>query len=47
VRFFVLDKKGRFAGVSMYASGETIYGVCTEKGSEERHLEGLLDGSPV
>lgn len=47
LRFFVLDKMGRFAGVSMYASGETVYGACTENGSEELPLEGLLEGSPV
>lgn len=47
LRFFVLNKKGEYAGVAMYASGETAYGVCTENGAEERPLEGLLEGSPV
>jgi N4-(beta-N-acetylglucosaminyl)-L-asparaginase len=47
VRFFVLDKQGRFAGVSMYASGETEFGVCTENGAEARALEPLLDGGPA
>jgi len=46
VRFFVLNKQGEYAGVTMYASGETAYGVCTENGAEERPLEALLDGSP-
>jgi N4-(beta-N-acetylglucosaminyl)-L-asparaginase len=46
IRFFVLNKKGEHAGVSMYASGETTYGVCTENGAQEMPLEALLDGSP-
>lgn len=46
IRFFVLDKKGESAGVSMYASGETNYAVCTENGAELRPLEPLLDGEP-
>lgn len=47
LRFFALNKKGDYAGVAMYASGETIYSTCTENGPEERPLEGLLDGSPT
>ncbi len=47
IRFFVLDKQGRYAGVSMYAAGEAKYAVCTENGSEARDLEPLLQGSPT
>ena len=47
VRFFVLDAQGRYAGVTMYASGETAYAVCTENGAEEQPLEPLLSGSPT
>ncbi len=47
VRFFALDKTGRFAGVAMYASEEGVYAVCTENGSEARPLAGLLEGSPT
>lgn len=47
VRFFVLDKQGRYAGVSMYAAGETQFAVCDENGSELRPLEGLLEGAPT
>ncbi len=47
VRFFVLDKRGEHAGVTLYASGETEYAVCTEHGAETRPLESLLDGSPT
>lgn len=44
VRFFLLNKAGETAGVAMYGTGETHYGVCTEDGSEERPFEGLLEG---
>ncbi len=46
LRFFILNKMGEYAGVAMYASGETVYGVCTEHGAEEKPLEGLIEGSP-
>jgi N4-(beta-N-acetylglucosaminyl)-L-asparaginase len=47
LRFFVLNKKGEHAGVALYSSEESIYGVCSENGAEERPLEGLLDGLPT
>lgn len=47
VRFFVLNARGEYAGVSMYLSGETTYAVCTESGAEEHPLEGLLPGTPT
>ncbi len=47
VRFFVLNAVGEFAGVSMYAAGETTYAVCTENGAAELPLEPLLSGSPT
>jgi N4-(beta-N-acetylglucosaminyl)-L-asparaginase len=46
VRFFVLNARGEFSGVTMYSAGETTYAVCTENGAEERPLEPLLDGTP-
>ena len=46
IRFFVLNKAGEFAGMSMYAAGEAEYAVCTENGAELRPLEPLLDGDP-
>jgi len=46
IRFFVLDKRGRYAGVSMYHAGETTYAVCTENGAREPDLEPLLPGAP-
>ena len=47
VRFFVLNKKGEYAGVAMYGARESNYAVCTENGAEELPLEGLLEGSPA
>ncbi len=46
IRFFVLNKRGEFAGVSMYHAGETKYAVCTGNGAEARELEPLLQGAP-
>jgi N4-(beta-N-acetylglucosaminyl)-L-asparaginase len=46
IRFFVLNKKGEYAGVSMYRAGETKFAVCTENGSRAVELEPLLPGSP-
>jgi len=47
VRFFVLNARGEYAGVTMYASGETDYAVCTENGAEARPLEPLFAGAPT
>jgi len=47
LRFFVLNARGEFSGVTMYSAGETTYAVCTENGPEERPLEPLLDGAPT
>lgn len=46
IRFFILDKRGRWAGVAMYRAGETRFALCTENGSSAPELEPLLDGSP-
>src|SRR5688572_3033187 len=46
IRFFALNKRGEYAGVAMYGSGETRFALCTEKGSEEPVLEPLLKGGP-
>ncbi len=47
VRFFALNARGEYAGVSMYAAGETAYAVCTENGATEAPLEPLLSGAPT
>ncbi len=46
VRFFIVDKQGRWAGVSLYRAGETKYALCTENGSSAPDLEPLLPGGP-
>jgi N4-(beta-N-acetylglucosaminyl)-L-asparaginase len=46
IRFFVLNKQGEYAGVSMYRSGETAYAVCDENGARTPDLEPLLPGDP-
>ena len=43
LNFYVLNAKGEFAGVSMYAS---TYAVCSENGPETRDTEPLLPGRP-
>jgi N4-(beta-N-acetylglucosaminyl)-L-asparaginase len=45
ISFYVLDRSGRHAGVSMYASIRSRYAVCTEKGASLMPLEPLLEGS--
>lgn len=45
--FYILNAKGDFAGVAMYAPSErSRYAVCTENGADLLPLEPLLDGSP-
>jgi N4-(beta-N-acetylglucosaminyl)-L-asparaginase len=45
--FYVINVKGEYAGVAMYApSDRSRYAVCTENGPEHLPLEPLLEGSP-
>ena len=46
IRFFVLNKRGETAGVSMYHAGETKYALCNENGATSPELEPLLPGTP-
>ncbi|MCK7577375.1 MAG: isoaspartyl peptidase/L-asparaginase [Chromatiales bacterium] len=46
IRFFVLNKKGEYAGLAMYGQGESTFAVCDENGAREEPLVGLLEGSP-
>jgi N4-(beta-N-acetylglucosaminyl)-L-asparaginase len=46
IRFFVLNKKGEYAGLAMYGQGESTFAVCDENGAREEPLTGLLEGSP-
>jgi N4-(beta-N-acetylglucosaminyl)-L-asparaginase len=44
VTFYVLNKKGETAGVSLYANR---YAVCTENGAELRDTTPLFEGKPT
>jgi N4-(beta-N-acetylglucosaminyl)-L-asparaginase len=46
IRFFVLNKRGDYAGLAMYAAGETKYAICSENGAQTLDLEPLLAGTP-
>src|SRR5436305_1156041 len=43
LNFYILNKRGEHAGVSMYASH---YAVCTEKGPETLPTEAMFEGQP-
>jgi len=47
IRFFALNAKGEYAGVTLYAAEETVFAVCDENGPREEALEPLLEGSPA
>jgi N4-(beta-N-acetylglucosaminyl)-L-asparaginase len=45
VKYYIVDKKGRYAGVGMYArqdGADQKFALCTERGPETVPLEGLL-----
>lgn len=44
ISFYVLDKQGRHAGVSMYSGGK--YAVCDDNGGRQVAMDALLDGTP-
>jgi N4-(beta-N-acetylglucosaminyl)-L-asparaginase len=44
INFYILNAKGEHAGVTMYATENSRYAVCTEKGPELVPLEPLLTG---
>jgi hypothetical protein len=46
IRFFILNKRGEHAGVSMYSAGEGSYALCTENGAVAPKFEPLLKGQP-
>ncbi len=46
IRFFILNKKGEYAGLAMYGQGESTFAVCDENGAREELLVGLFEGSP-
>jgi len=47
ISFYILNTKGEYAGVTMYASERARYAVCTENGGELAPLEGLFEGGPA
>ncbi|HEY3119648.1 MAG TPA: N(4)-(beta-N-acetylglucosaminyl)-L-asparaginase [Vicinamibacteria bacterium] len=50
VNFYILDRAGQFAGVSMYNvynKRPITYAVCTENGPETRPVEGLLGEASI
>ena len=44
--FYVMNKAGEYAGVSMYSSARSTYAVCTENGPESLPMEPFLEGNP-
>ncbi|GMR23528.1 MAG: N(4)-(beta-N-acetylglucosaminyl)-L-asparaginase [Acidobacteriota bacterium] len=42
--FYILNKKGDYAGVSMYATERSRFALCTENGAESIRPEPFLDG---
>jgi N4-(beta-N-acetylglucosaminyl)-L-asparaginase len=48
INFYILNKKGEYAGVTMYNPKDTLrYAVCDANGGRLETLETLLDGSPT
>ena len=46
INFYVLDKQGRYAGVTMYAPGDGVtFAVCDENGARLEPMEPLLPGN--
>jgi N4-(beta-N-acetylglucosaminyl)-L-asparaginase len=46
VKFYIVDKIGRYAGVALYAGEDTArFAVCTERGADHPMLEPLLEGT--
>ena len=46
INFYILNAKGEYAGVTMYAPGKLEFAVCDEKGPRLEPLEPLLPGAP-
>jgi N4-(beta-N-acetylglucosaminyl)-L-asparaginase len=44
VTFYIINKKGDYAGVAMYGVPDSQFAVCDEKGPRLEHLEALLEG---
>mgnify|MGYP006267136077 CR=1 FL=1 len=47
INFYILNKKGEYAGVTMYnPGGRLTFSVCDAQGPRNEKLETLLDGTP-
>ncbi len=47
LNFYIIDKKGQYAGVAMYSpTDRATFAVCDEKGGRLERLEPLLEGKP-
>ena len=47
INFYIINKKGEYAGVTMYSPGERLkFSVCDENGPRNEKLETLLEGNP-
>lgn len=44
VNFYIVNAKGEYAGVAIYAGPRSRYAVCTENGLELKPIEGVLEG---
>jgi N4-(beta-N-acetylglucosaminyl)-L-asparaginase len=44
INFYILNAKGEYAGVGMYASARSTFAVCTENGAQLVPIEPLLKG---
>ena len=45
VKFYIVNAKGEYAGVSMYGGKDQTYAVCTEQGAQTVPTEPLLNGT--
>jgi N4-(beta-N-acetylglucosaminyl)-L-asparaginase len=45
VNFYIVNKKGEYAGVALYSGERSMFAVCTESGAKTIPVEPLLSGS--
>ena len=46
ISFYIVNTRGAYAGVAMYAAERQLFAVCDEKGARTEPCEALLEGSP-
>ena len=46
VNFYILNARGEYAGVTMYAGSNAKFAICSESGPQTLSCEGLLPGKP-